>query len=104
MPNTKCFSPPGALQVESPGALWRFPPSGGGACGARARPLILRARTEGSPTMRTSRRVGAFVLVAGLALGLGGCRYYWFKPGTTQEAFNGDNEGCLQEGRVWAAQ
>jgi len=53
--------------------------------------------------MRTSRLVAAFVLVAGLALGLGGCRYYWFKPGTTQEAFSQDSDGCLQEGRVWAA-
>jgi hypothetical protein len=54
--------------------------------------------------MRTSRVVSAFVLLAGLVLGLGGCRYYWFKPGTTQEGFAQDSEACLQEGRTWAAQ
>ena len=54
--------------------------------------------------MATTRFTGVLLLAASLALALGGCRYYWFKPGTTQEGFNSDSEACLQEGRVWAAQ
>jgi hypothetical protein len=54
--------------------------------------------------MTATRFAAASILTASLALTLGGCRYYWFKPGTTQEAFNGDSEACLQEGRVWATQ
>ena len=54
--------------------------------------------------MTMSRLAGALLLTTSLALALGGCRYYWFKPGTTQEAFNQDSNDCLQEGRTWAAQ
>jgi len=49
--------------------------------------------------MGAKRLVHAAVLTIVLVLALGGCRYYWFKPGTTSEAFGGDSEACLQEAR-----
>jgi len=52
----------------------------------------------------TNRLGSAVLLTAVLAVGLGGCKYYWFKPGMTQEAFNQDSDACLQESRVWATQ
>lgn len=47
--------------------------------------------------MRTSRLLGAALLIAGLVLG--GCRYYWVKPEVTPETFARDNDACLQEAR-----
>jgi hypothetical protein len=49
--------------------------------------------------MLHSRLCRVLVLVASLAMSLGGCRYYWFKPGSTAEMFTGDSDSCLQEGR-----
>jgi hypothetical protein len=70
-------------------------------------PLILRAtpREQRPPishaedSMDRARLVGIAVLVVGLAAGLSGCRYYWYKPQTTAEAFARDNDACLQEAR-----
>jgi hypothetical protein len=53
--------------------------------------------------MRPARIVGITVVVAGLAVSLSGCRYYWFKPASTPEMFGKDSEDCLQESRAWAA-
>ena len=52
--------------------------------------------------MRPARIVGITVVVADLAVTLSGCRYYWFKPGSTDEMFSKDNDACLQESRAWA--
>jgi hypothetical protein len=49
--------------------------------------------------MRTSRIVGIAVVAAGLVAGLGGCRYYWYKPQTTAEAFTKDSNACFDEAR-----
>jgi len=53
--------------------------------------------------MRTKRLVNAAIVIAGLALTLGGCRYYWFKPAITSETFGRDSEDCLQEARSASA-
>jgi hypothetical protein len=50
--------------------------------------------------MEAKRVVGAVIVTAVLALTLGGCRYYWFKPGSTSEMFGGDSEACLQDARA----
>ena len=49
--------------------------------------------------MRTKRLVGIAIVTVGLPLTLGGCRYYWFKPGSTAEMFGRDSEACLQDAR-----
>ena len=49
--------------------------------------------------MRRARKVCVSVVVAALAIGLGGCRYYWFKPGSTPEMFANDSNACLQDAR-----
>jgi hypothetical protein len=49
--------------------------------------------------MYAKRLVHTAVLTMVLGLALGGCRYYWFKPGITTEAFGSDSEACLQEAR-----
>jgi hypothetical protein len=49
--------------------------------------------------MRTKRLVGVAIVTVGFALTLGGCRYYWFKPGSTAEMFGRDSEACLQDAR-----
>jgi len=38
-------------------------------------------------------------LAISLAVMLGGCRYYWYKPESTAEQFGKDNEECLRESR-----
>jgi len=50
--------------------------------------------------MKAKRVVGAAIVTAVLALTLGGCRYYWFKPGSTSEMFGRDSEACLQDARA----
>ena len=51
--------------------------------------------------MSTQRRfVTAAVVTLGFALMLSGCRYYWFKPGSTAEMFGRDSEACLQDARA----
>ena len=50
--------------------------------------------------MRRARIVSILVVVVGLAISLGGCRYYWFKPGSTAEVFSRDSEACLQDARA----
>jgi len=50
--------------------------------------------------MHPARIVGITVVVAGLAVTLSGCRYYWFKPGSTAEMFGRDSEACLQDARA----
>ena len=49
--------------------------------------------------MDAKRLVQTAGLTIFLVLALGGCRYYWFKPATTVEAFGSDSEACLQEAR-----
>ncbi len=49
--------------------------------------------------MRYGRACRVAVVSVTLAVSLGGCRYYWFKPGSTAEMFGGDSEACLQEAR-----
>ena len=49
--------------------------------------------------MDAQRLVHTAVRTLVLVLALGGCRYYWFKPGVTTEAFGSDSEACLQEAR-----
>jgi hypothetical protein len=44
--------------------------------------------------------VGAAIMTVGLVLTLGGCRYYWFKPGSTPEMFGRDSEACLDDARA----
>ena len=53
--------------------------------------------------MRTKRLVAVVIVTAGLALALGGCKYYWYKPSSTAAMFGRDSEECLQEARVWSA-
>lgn len=53
--------------------------------------------------MTAKRVVGVAIISTGVALSLGGCRYYWFKPSTTSEAFSRDSNDCLQEARTWSA-
>ena len=47
----------------------------------------------------TTRLGSAVLLVAVLTLGLGGCKYYWYKPGSSLEMFARDSEACLNDAR-----
>jgi hypothetical protein len=49
--------------------------------------------------MRT-RLVGAMLLTAVLAVSLGGCRYYWYKPNSTGETFARDSADCLNDAKA----
>ena len=49
--------------------------------------------------MSTQRLVTAAIVTTSLVLMLSGCRYYWFKPGSTAETFGRDSEACLQDAR-----
>lgn len=50
--------------------------------------------------MMATRVVGVALVTTSLALTLGGCRYYWFKPGSTAEMFGRDSEACLADARA----
>jgi hypothetical protein len=50
--------------------------------------------------MTAKRALGVAILTTGLALTLGGCRYYWFKPGSTADMFGRDSEACLADARA----
>ena len=47
----------------------------------------------------TTRLGSAVLLTAVLTLGLGGCKYYWYKPGGSAEIFARDSEACLNDAR-----